>query len=158
MEDSAELIAQLKGYIRFLEELRETDSDVWSAPIGEGKWSIHDIVSHIMMWDKNFLEKNLSRMEAGESVPLKEDSDFQTFNDRAIVLGRKLNKIQLIDKAVRLRTELTTHLSRLPSEAFSTNFQSGNNMTLATFLYQMFVSHDKHHTDQIIGYLSLHHI
>jgi len=57
MTNSQVLIAQLEDLTSFLILLRNTDSSVWTAPIAKGKWSVPDIIAHIMAWDRNFMEK-----------------------------------------------------------------------------------------------------
>jgi uncharacterized damage-inducible protein DinB len=148
------LLADLESYTVFLDNHRETDSEVWFSPIAEGKWSIHDIVSHIMMWDRHFLSESMRSIEAGEMVPLQEEGDYQTFNDRAVALGHRMGKTQLIDEAIRFRSELVARLRRLEAAAFTAPPASGRGMTLKAFLQQMFVDHDRHHVGQIQSYLS----
>ncbi len=148
------LIAELETYIAFLESYRHTDPEVWFSPIAPGKWSAHDIVAHIMMWDKHFLSERIRGIEAGQMVALQEQDDYQAFNDGAVAAGHKMSKDQLIDEAIHFRTEMVIRLRRLDRGAFSQAPASGNGMTLGAFLQQMFVDHDKHHVEQIAEYLS----
>jgi hypothetical protein len=148
------LIVELETYIAFLESQRQTDPEVWFTPLAPGKWSIHDIVAHIMMWDRHFLSERMRGIEAGHMVLLQEQDDYQTFNDRAVAVGRRMSKEQLIDEATRSRSELVNHVRRLDRSAFGQGAASGNGMSLIAFLQQMFVDHDKHHMEQIEGFLA----
>lgn len=47
-----ELITEFKKWITFTGSLQELPVAVWELNLEEGKWSIRDIVSHIMLWDK----------------------------------------------------------------------------------------------------------
>lgn len=154
MTNSQLLIAQLQDLTAFLITLRKTDSSVWTAPIGEGKWSVLDIIAHIMAWDMNFMEKIVPKLLRREPVALEEDIDVQGFNIRAVEYGRTLNQEQLLDKAIFYRSQIVSQLKKLPEDAFSTVVPGTNSFTLSSFLKNMFVSHDAHHKKQMEVYLS----
>jgi len=153
-----DLISQMRDYTRFLAELGQVTAETVSAPMGEGKWSVHDVVAHIMAWDVNFLETTVLAIEAGQQPPIAEEADFQAFNERAAAVGRRMTKEHLLDKATRARVELVEHLQRLPSQAFPATQQGATTRDLAGFLDRNFVSHDKHHVDQMKAYLAAHKV
>jgi len=152
MTNSQVLIAQLEDLTSFLILLRNTDSSVWTAPIAEGKWSVPDIIAHIMAWDRNFMGKIMPKLVRRELVTLEEDMDFQGFNNRAVEYGRTLNQKQLLDEAIFYRTKIVSQLKKLPEDAFITDVPV-TSFTLSSFLQNMFVSHDNHHRKQIEEYL-----
>ena len=156
MQSAGTLILELRRYSLLLLQLRDVDPDLAATEIAPGKWSIHDLVAHIMMWDRNFVENTGPRLLAGHSVLLAEDTDGQAFNDRAAAYGRTLDHQKLLDEAIRYRSELLTQLSQLPTEAFEKSPIADAALSLATFLQQMFVSHDQHHMTQIESYLENH--
>ncbi len=157
--DPKVLIDRLERYSDFLTSIRDTDAKVWSSPIGEGKWSIHDIVAHIMMWDRNCVETRVRPANQGTTKPVAEELDGDAFNQRSALYGRTLTKERLIDQAARDRSELLRELRRLPSEAFGVQHGDGNCLTpkgyasFGVFLEQEFVFHDQHHMEQIQSYL-----
>jgi uncharacterized damage-inducible protein DinB len=154
MTNSQLLIEQLQNLTSFLISLRRIDGTVWTDHITQGKWSVSDIVAHIMAWDKNFLEKIIPKLLRREQVMLEEDTDVQGFNNRAVEYGRTLNQEQLLDKAIFYRSQIVSQLKNLPEDAFSTTVPATNSFTLSSFLQNMFVSHDTHHKKQIKEYLS----
>lgn len=156
MQDAKMLIAELGKYSQFLSELRDVDPGLFTAEMAPGKWSIHDLISHIMMWDRNFVEKTGPGLLAGAPVSLEEDMDPQSFNDRAATYGRTLDHGKLLDEALHYRSELLSQLSQLPTEAFDKPSTTHDRMSLATFLQQMFTSHDDHHMTQVEAYLYHH--
>jgi len=147
------LIEQLDDYTLFVTTLREIDNRMWTASIGEGKWSVRDIVSHIMMWDKNFLDKTLPKLLKQEPVILEEDADVQGFNDQAVEFGKTLTQEELLEKAIFCRSEIVSQLKELPGSTFLMAFSEHNSFTLASFLQNLFVSHDTHHKKQIEVFL-----
>jgi uncharacterized damage-inducible protein DinB len=156
MPNATMLIAELSKYSQFLLGLRDVDPGLFASEIAPGKWSIQDLISHIMMWDRNFVEKTGPRLLAGTPVSLEEDMDPQAFNDRAAAYGRKLNHHTLLDEAFHYRSELLSQLSQLPTDTFEKPSRANDRMSLATFLQQMFISHDEHHITQMKTYLVRH--
>ena len=148
------LITQLQDFTSFLISLRKIDDQEWTAPIGKGKWSVSDIIAHIMAWDKNFLEVVIPKLLKRELVILEEDTDVQGFNNKAVKYGRTLNQEQLLEKAVFYRSQIVTQLKKIPEDAFSTTGPGTNSFTLSSFLQNMFLSHDTHHKRQIEEHLS----
>ncbi len=155
MVDPEDLISHLKGYTGFLAELGRVPEEVLLSPMAVGKWSAQEAVAHIMAWDANLLQTAIVPLEAGKNPYVADEADFQAFNERAATLGRQLSKHQLLDRAAHARRQLLEHLKRLPSEAFQTRQQGGRiDSDLAEFLERNFVSHDKHHIEQIRAYLA----
>jgi len=156
MQNASILIAELRKYSQFLSQLRDVDPGLLEAEISPGKWSIHDLISHIMMWDRNFVEKTGPGLLAGAPVSLEEDIDPQAFNNRAAVYGRTLDHNKLLDEALHYRSELLLQLSQLPTVAYNKPSRAHDQMSLAAFLQQMFTSHDDHHMTQVEAYLDQH--
>jgi len=111
MQNATMLIAELRKYSQFLLELRDVDPGLLAAEMAPGKWSIRDLISHIMMWDRNFVEKTGPGLLARAPVSLEEDMDPQAFNDRAVAYGRTLDHNKLLDEALHYRSELLSQLS-----------------------------------------------
>lgn len=155
MLDPHNLIEQLEGYVPFVASLREIDTIKWTTSISEGKWSVRDIISHIMMWDKNFLDNIVPKLLNQEPVTLEEDTDVQGFNDRAVKYGKTLTQNQLLDEAISYRSEIVSELRKLPKTAFLLVFPGRDSFTLSSFLKDLFVSHDSHHTKQIQQFLAV---
>ncbi len=154
MGNPLDMIARLQDFAVFLSGLATRDTSVWAEPLDEGKWSIHDIISHIMMWDRHFVDEVVPGLHGNGHVTLAESADPEKFNARAVAYGRTLSHEKLLDEALHCRSELVSQLRTLPHEAFEMTPRDGNSMTLSAFLERMFVSHDRHHMQQIESYLA----
>jgi len=118
MRNKRKLVEELQNYTKLLNRLHGVDDKVFITPISDGKWSIRDIVVHIMMWDKDCVDKTLTKLNSGEDVILEEDVDPLSFNNRAVEYGRTLSKKDVIDQSLLRRNQLASQLNRLPAEAF----------------------------------------
>jgi hypothetical protein len=116
-----------------------------------GTWSIQDIISHVMGWDKDFL-KTLEQIVNNDKVILKEHPDVQAFNDASVEFGRKKKPQELINDAIYQRKQLILKLNMVTESAFISQFNNSH-FTLESFLQEMFVFHDKHHIGQIMQFL-----
>lgn len=134
----------------FISNLTPYSDDVLCRQI-VGKWSIQDIISHIMGWDKNF-NKTLDQIINNEEVKLEEHHDVQAFNETSITFGRKMNPHDLLKEAISQREQLILKLNMVSESAFIRQFHNSA-YTLETFLQEMFISHDKHHEEQIMKHL-----
>ncbi len=153
MAEVQKLLQSLQQYIVFLSELETLNELEWTSPMEQGKWAVRDVISHIMMWDKNFLLKIIPQINNGRMPVLAEEEDVQGFNQRAKEYGELLSKEQLLEEAIDARQELLAQLERLPAAAFYEEVPQQGGYTLNTFLAEMFVSHDTHHEKQIKSYL-----
>ncbi|WP_249863575.1 DinB family protein [Paenibacillus konkukensis] len=117
-----------------------------------GTWSIQDIISHIMGWDKNFI-KTLNQIINNEKVKLEEHHDVQAFNEASVSFGRKMEPHDLLKEAISQRNQLISKLNMVSKSAFTKQFPNSS-YTLETFLQNMFIGHDKHHVEQIKNYLN----
>jgi hypothetical protein len=153
MSTSNQLIKDLESFIPFISSLSQYSDDVLTSPIGEG-WSVQDIVSHIMGWDKNFLETAVRQFLNHEPVMLAEHPDYQAFNDESVRYGRTMRPRELLNAAIGWRRELVSNLRLISDSDFTKRFENNSSFTLETFLQEMFVLHDLHHTKKIERYLS----
>ncbi|MCL6574432.1 MAG: ClbS/DfsB family four-helix bundle protein [Bacillus sp. (in: Bacteria)] len=145
-----ETSVELEKLVSFLFSLTPHSYDVLSNQF-LGTWSIQDIISHIMGWDKDFL-KTLEQIVNNEKVILKEHPDVQSFNDASVEFGRKKKPQDLINDAIYQRKQMILKLNMVTESAFISQFNNSH-YTLESFLQEMFVFHDKHHIGQIMQFL-----
>ena len=154
MPEPKELLSRMEDYLNFLAGLRPLPWEVLLSPMAKGKWSIREVVAHITAWDLNFLETAVRAIEGGGRPVLTEEVDYQAFNERAAAIGRTQTKEQLLSEAAGAREKLLDHLRRLPAEAFQVRGSGEAGTDLAEFLERNFVSHDRHHMEQVRRYLA----
>lgn len=135
----------------FISNLTPYSDEVLCKQIVSSSWSIQDIISHIMGWDKNF-SKTLDQIINNDEVILEEHHDVQAFNEASVIFGRKMKPHDLLKEAITQREQLILKLNMVSESAFIRQFHNSA-YTLETFLQEMFISHDKHHEEQIMKHL-----
>ncbi|ADO58040.2 hypothetical protein PPM_3832 [Paenibacillus polymyxa M1] len=118
-----------------------------------GKWSIQDVVSHIMGWDNNFTKALIQIIDKGQ-VMLKEHPDVHTFNDSSVAFGRTMKPHDLLNEAIAQRKQMIAKLQMVSESDFMRPVPNSL-YTLETFLQEMFVQHDRHHKEQIMNSLQV---
>jgi hypothetical protein len=145
-----EITKELNSLTVFISELTACANEVLRIPVS-GTWSVQDIISHIMGWDKSF-SKTLHQIIHDEEVRIEEDHDVQGFNESSVAYGRSMSPQDLLKEALFHRKQLIQKVSLVNESVFVKQFHNST-YTLEAFLQKMFIEHDKHHVEQIRRYL-----
>lgn len=144
-------IEELKDLLVFIQVINKDTRTQWDLPIGAGKWSINEIVSHIWLWDKYSLNLMLPLMKQGVTLRFIDQS---AVNSNADSFAKTLkHKDELIELLKDTRRKLITECKRIHEE--NVQFYVGKNEhNIVTFVKQFITSHDKHHIKQIEEFIS----
>ncbi|MFA2810806.1 DinB family protein [Bacillus mycoides] len=154
------IINDFKDYSMWITTLKGMKEELWTAPISEGKWTIGEIVSHIMNWDDYLLRETLSSVRDGQGM---EFPVLDTYNKQASNYAKSgISKIKLLEEAQAKRDLLVQELNRLSigklKEHLTANGVSycphtGMPYSLI-YIIKEFVDHDNYHKRQIINFLN----
>jgi hypothetical protein len=148
-----DLIKSFEEWIAFTISLQELNEEVWDSSIEPGKWTIRDIISHIMLWDKYFYEEAIEMIATDKLVTLKH-LDYDDFNSKAIIYGRTISTDELIDKTIFYRKKIIKDIRTLSDEAINQNYKDGDgNVFNVTQYLKDFIWHDQHHMNPLMEYL-----
>jgi uncharacterized damage-inducible protein DinB len=148
-----DLVSRMQDFCGYLAGLGDVQAESLLAPMAEGKWSVQEVIAHIMTYDESFLQSVVLPIEEGRQPHFADEADNQAFNDRSAALGRNLTKAQLLERATLARRQLVDHLQRLPAEAFRKKQEGRADFDLAELIEGDFVSHDRGHVEQMQRYL-----
>ncbi|KAF6570994.1 DinB family protein [Paenibacillus polymyxa] len=146
----AEISEDLEKWTVFLTALSPYSDELLRKPI-VGTWSIQDMISHIMGWDKSFT-KTLIQIINEEQITLQEHPDVQAFNDSSVEFGRNMKPHDLLNEAIAERRRMIVKLKMVSESMFIRQFPNSS-YTMGNFLQEMFVQHDRHHKEQIMNSL-----
>lgn len=146
MSQKESLLQEFSQWNEFMLSIEKHD---WNTQLGEGKWTIHDVVSHILLWDKYFLESAIQPIFTNQSLTLKQ-LDYDKFNQDAMEYGKSLSKDELIDISTDCRNRIIKVIDNLNEENYSKEYvdADGNQFTVQQYLKD-FIWHDQHHRKQI---------
>lgn len=153
VNNKKQMLANLAAWIPFVESLGAIEERKWTAPLGEGKWAVRDVVSHIMLWDKYFWESAVAKLGTGEPLTL-ENLGFEAFNRNATVYGRTIDRDALVRESAEVRSAIVAKLGVIPEEQYEMRFQAvGCTFQINEYLVD-FIGHDGHHRRQIEAVLA----
>lgn len=148
-----QLIAELEKFIEFVKPLDTLSDEIWFKPLGQGKWSIHDIVTHITRWDDYFNQVTFPSLSGTPLSELREHLDYLAFNEQSIRYGKGRTKHEIIGEVMTNRQTMISHLNKLEEGKLSVVYPGERGFTIATYLTEFFISHDQHHIEQMQQYL-----
>lgn len=155
MVEKEQLLHQFHDWVNFVPMLNDRDAGLWNSPIAEGKWAVRDVVSHIMHWDKYFLNEAIMKI-AEEGRVATQHQDFDEFNEQARQIGWQVNINALAEQSIQVREQIIQQISSMSQEQYEGVYMDddGNDFGLAQYL-QDFIWHDQHHMKQIMDLLEL---
>jgi uncharacterized damage-inducible protein DinB len=150
-------IKKYNSFNNFVESLKNLNDKTWTAPITENKWSIKEIIGHIMAWDKYMLEEAILKIKTNQPVTI-ENLNIDEFNKNAVESIKAKEKDEIIRQTLHFRTEIIKNLALIAEEKFFNNFidSSGNYFSLHNYLEE-YIQHDEHHKQQIEEFLKSIH-
>jgi hypothetical protein len=150
----SELIDSFKEWVTFSKSLRGLPKQSWDSSMETGKWTIKDIVCHIMLWDKYFYEEAIHKIAFGQTVTLQH-LNYDEFNGRAIIFAKTITTDELIVKAISYREKIIADIEALSEDAVNQNYIDGDGKVFHVPQYlKDFIWHDRHHIEPIKAYLA----
>ncbi|WP_139489530.1 DinB family protein [Brevibacillus dissolubilis] len=136
------------------DDLAKLDDETWLTPMKPGKWSIAEVLSHLIAWDRFVCEERIQHIQPGEILH-KVSSDEQETNRRAAEYARAgISKEALIAEFKETRQKLIDAVDALSEAEFITPFRIGEReLTIETYMQGM-IHHDTHHRQEIDDFLA----
>lgn len=152
MSEVKNIISNFSHYSSWLSTLEEIDETLWFKPIAEGKWSVSEIIAHIMNWDNHLLTEVLPSVqnEKGMDFP-----DFDTYNKKASNYAKSgISQFELLKEAKDTRELLVKELNEFTTEELNKSLTTNNGTPYSLiYIVKEFTDHDSHHKEQIIQFL-----
>lgn len=144
-----EMIKEFEAFIPFVVSLKEYDDGHWNLPITEGKWTVKDIICHIMLWDKYFYEEAIHKIKSQEPLTVRH-LNFDKFNANAIEYANSQTMDSIINQFIEYRSKIINDISGLSDEEYIRDYIDGDKKKFSIRKYlRGFIPHDKHHRKQI---------
>ena len=146
-KEKDKIISHYEKSIEFVTDLRKLSEVQWRKPIQENKWSIAEIIGHLIPWDEFLLESRLPCFFQEKNLP--KGPDVQKLNDEASRKSRVQTKEETIDRFIEIRTKLMNELINIEEEKWGQIFYIGNTELSFFQYFSNMLQHDEHHFTQI---------
>ena len=152
-KSTSKMIEEFKAFITFVNSLNSIDEEYWNKPLSEGKWSMKDVISHIMLWDKYYYEGAIQKIKHGEALTVKH-LNYDEFNAKARDYAKSQSKDKIIDQFIEYREKIIADITELTEEEYTKKYKNGDKRVFTIRGYvRSFSLHDKGHGKQIKEYL-----
>ncbi|TMU87161.1 DinB family protein [Bacillus sp. BHET2] len=154
MVQKDEVVKHHVNMIAWSQTLNNLSSNQWFSPIKENKWSIAEIISHLIPWDEFVLEYRIPYFSSNDSLPNSPDRD--AVNERAALEGRSAEKSVTINRFIASRTKLLECIENISSDLWDKTFRIGETELTVYQYFKGLTEHDTHHKKQIQDSLTKH--
>lgn len=136
MSNREQSMQEFGQWIEEVKELETRGEKFWDQPLGEGKWTVREMVSHMVEWDRYSYENGVQKVLLGEQTTFERQDD-DAFNAKAA---------ELTADAVAIREQLIQAYRKLSDEDFAKSYTQANGEKFqATEQLGGFTWHDRHH-------------
>ncbi|MFB4326883.1 DinB family protein [Paenibacillus sp. JNUCC32] len=149
MNDKQQLLNEYSEWIGKVKEFGVLDEDYWNSPIADGKWTVRDVVCHIMRWDEYFFNEAIAKISTGDALTVRH-LDYDAFNEEAKQYAKTLSTEALVDRTITAREQLIRTIEALPETKYEERYADGDGhpFEVAQFMRD-FIWHDNHHLAQL---------
>jgi len=152
IESKKLILNHYENSIQYIAKLTRLTDDCWLTPIAESKWSVCEIVGHLVPWDKFVMEKRLPY-----SLNLKQELESPNvleMNQIAALESLNISKDEGIKKCILTRLKLVNEIIKIPASEFNKELNIGTSILTVTAYFKGLIVHDLHHFQQIDEFLN----
>ncbi|MFQ3546225.1 DinB family protein [Halobacillus rhizosphaerae] len=142
-----EIIDHYEQSLTWVHSLTDMTDENWRLPISPGKWSVAEVIRHLVAWDKFVLNERLPYIFTQQKMPVAPNSE--VINAQAAIQARDEEKSDTIESFCDTRRLLLQAISHFEVEEFT---QDVHMRSRTITLYDYFIElkeHDDHHINQI---------
>ncbi|UOR13351.1 DinB family protein [Halobacillus amylolyticus] len=142
-----QVIGHFEDSIDWVQSLSQLPEESWRLPIEQGKWSVAEVVRHLVLWDEFIINKRLPYLFTSQDMPVP--PDVEVMNEKAAIQARNDSKEETVDLFEQTRRELVNRLNDIEDIRYeeAISLQSSK-VSLYEYL-EGIMQHDVHHFEQI---------
>lgn len=142
-QDKRQILAQYEKSMTWVESLADVTEEQWRTPIEVGKWSVAEVIGHLIPWDEFVVSKRIPLLFTEDSLP--KAPNVQEMNANAANSSRLQSKEETIGKFLNGRHQLIDALHHLTDEQWQHSFHIGESELTLYRYFSGLVEHDWHH-------------
>lgn len=160
MGEETNILENFGMHSEWLNSLAEMDEESWQEPIAKEKWSVSEIIAHLLKWDEYLLTEVIPAVRDAKGIEFPE---FGPFNKVASDYAKAgISKTELLEETKNARDRLVKELSEMPTDILTKPLpvngvthcpHTGQPYSLL-YVIKEFTDHDHHHQRQILQFLN----
>ncbi|AHN23634.1 DinB family protein [Lysinibacillus sphaericus] len=146
-QEKKQILMHYEKSILWLEHLLDVTEQQWRMPIQQGKWTVAEVIGHLIPWDQFVLNERLPFLFSRNQLP--KGPNVEQMNAQAASSSRLQSKAQIVQTLLKCRRLLLQALHDLPDQQWQQSFKIGcSELTLYSYFAGL-VEHDQHHFLQV---------
>lgn len=146
-----EVIEHHYNALEFVRTLNNISEDQWRTKIAEGKWTVAEIIGHLIPWDEFVLKKRVPYLFSDHEFPKGPDADIT--NAESASKTKEQEKKVIIDEFILVRNDLLIAIDRIPTSRWEVDLVIGQTRLSLFDYFDGLAKHDVHHFRQVKGIL-----
>lgn len=147
LNEKSEIVAHNQNFITFIHSLKSVDENLLRKPIGEGKWTIIEVVGHFFPWDEFVLQQRIPYLFSGKH--LSKAPDIDELNDQSSLQARTEDVENTLEKCIDVRQDLLSQIKQIPENDWLIPIQIGQSILTFYEYLKGLTEHDLHHINRI---------
>ncbi|MCA1031287.1 DinB family protein [Bacillus timonensis] len=133
--------------IEFVQSLYDLSDNEWRSQVEEGKWTVAEIIGHLIPWDEFVIHQRLPYLFSENELPIAPNPD--ELNEQSAAKSRNEAQHDTLVQFVSVREALYREMLKIEDEDWERKFLIGSTeLTLADY-FSGLAQHDLHHFEQI---------
>jgi len=133
--------------VKWVESLLEVSEELWRKPIAENKWTVAEVVGHLVFWDEFVLNNRIPYFFTDKEMP--KSLDVEEVNRQAAYESRNSSKKEIIRKFMTARKQIIDEIKNFEDNLLSKEFSIGTRQLTLYEYFNGLAEHDNYHFDQI---------
>ncbi|MFJ8526716.1 DinB family protein [Bacillus sp. NPDC094106] len=146
-EKKKEIISHYEESIDWVRSLIHLSEEKWRAQIDKDKWTIAEVIGHLIPWDEFVLNQRIPYLLKGTQLPKSPNVDL--INHQASIDSKIRTKGEIINRFIVVRKRLIKTINDLTDELWTQDFILGKDKISFHSYFLGLVEHDLHHYRQI---------
>lgn len=133
--------------IKWVEKFNDLSESQWRTPIAKEKWTIAEVIGHLIPWDEFVVNKRLPYLFYESELPKSPETEL--INQQASRTSKSCSKEETINNFIVGRENLIFAITNFEDRYWTQEIPIGKRkLTLADY-FEGLVKHDLHHFEQI---------
>ncbi|GAA0355428.1 DinB family protein [Bacillus horti] len=143
---------EFETFVDYVSNLKVISEEQWITPLGEGKWTLKEMVCHLWNWDQYNLEEMVPLMEDGAALP--PFIDIEKHNQEALRKAAEFKDGEAVLVAfLETRKAFVHALKKKYDSSMKFTIGKGKRKYSIDGFLKIFVHHDQHHKKQLTPFL-----
>ncbi|KMN45661.1 DinB family protein [Bacillus sp. LK2] len=150
-EKKKKIINHYEQSIDWVRSLKHLSEEKWRMQIDKDKWTIAEVIGHLIPWDEFVLNQRIPYLFQGTQLP--KSPNVNLVNYQASIDSKSKTKGELINQFIMVRKKLINTINDLTDELWTQNLILGKNKVSLYSYFLGLIEHDLHHYKQIQRFL-----